>query len=308
MIKLLHYEPLLLIPVVYTILFMIMARSRRFLGKAITSMEGRVNRFANYLLTACKFLIPLLLILVLAKPVFVSYRVVPITLSSEVIEHNAKLPVAHVILIDVSKSMSYQEGGVTRLELAKEFVADYLKYLGPRDRVVVAVFCGNVTTYCRGYARECLLNITGVSCCCRYTAIGDAIAYAIGNYRATDMPNVIVVVSDGANNYGGDPVDAALVANESRLPVVFIRVGVDPRANELIARLKDANVKVFSVNQFSFDMIDDIAKEAFREAKFSALKASGKAFIIVEDYDFTPIDILLVATIALLIVIGLEGV
>ena len=67
-------------------------------------------------------------------------------------------------------------------------------------------------------------------------------------------------------------------------------------------------MKVFSVNQFSFDMIDDIAKEAFREAKFSALKASGKAYIIVEDYDFTPIDILLVATIALLIVIGLEGV
>ncbi len=308
MIKLLNYEPLILIPLVYTILYILVYRSNRVLNRLVNIMSGSVNNFLRNTLLVCKLLIPLLIILILAKPVIVYNERIPINVETDVLKYNNKLPVEHIVLLDISKSMSYMEGASTRLDLAKDFIKKYLENLGSKDSVSIVLFSGNVTLYCRGYASDCINNVSSIEGFEKYTAIGDAVTYAVGRSKASGTPSVIVVVSDGANNYGSNPVNAIIDANESKAPVVFIRVGLDPRANGLVSRLRDHGFKVYSINDFSYNIINETIQKIVSYTKYTALKCSNQAYVNVQRYSYLLVNILLAIVFVIIVAISVEGV
>jgi len=63
------------------------------------------------------------------------------------------------------------------------------------------------------------------------TAMGDAITAALTRFRKDkDIPRAILVVSDGENTYGSDPVKAAAAAKEAGLKVYTLGVGSEKGA------------------------------------------------------------------------------
>ncbi len=256
---------------------------------------------------ALKIAAPLLLVLAAASPYTISYSYIYLSNAEDIMEYNNQLDVMHVLLVDVSKSMLYRDNGVSRIEYAKEFIEKYLGFLGKGDRVAIVLFSGNVSLLCNGTVEKCLPYIASIKAGQRYTAIGDAISFAVSLSKAQQLPAVAVVVSDLAWNYGGEPVEAVDYARENHVPVVFVRIGIDPRALRVTASLKDRGIRIYSVSDITKELIDEIAKEAMAEAKYEALKLAGQNFIAVPSYDYTLSRLALLLSLLTILASLVEG-
>lgn len=136
-----------------------------------------------------------------------------------------------VITMDVSGSMLAEDFKPNRLEAAKEVALDFIDER-PSDRIGLVVYEGEAYTQAPLTGDHELLKSlftevqTGMVA--QGTAIGEGLKTATNRLIESDAKSkVIILLTDGVNNQGGDPVTAAQVAKEYGICVYTIGVGKD---------------------------------------------------------------------------------
>lgn len=158
----------------------------------------------------------------------------------------APLPVpsdraAIILSMDVSGSMRSQDIAPSRIEAAQEAARAFLKATPDRVRVGLVVFAGYASTLSTPTTdHKRLLGLIDGLGLARRTAIGEGLIEAVaalpGRVRpnvdgtmpmlfTTPPPGVVVLLSDGRNNSGIDPIEAARAAAAQNVTVYTIGLG-----------------------------------------------------------------------------------
>ncbi len=277
-------------------------RNRKILASTLNYPSKRIVRTV---IDATKIIVPILLIIALTTPVFMYEYQVVIDTPEKLVKYSGKLPARFIFLIDVSPSM-YREN---RIEQAIRACKSFLKNLNVSDQVVIAVFGGKVREIYSGDS-EGALKVIGMvkEYEIKYTSISSALGWAQGLVRASGIPGVVIVLTDGANNYGGDPVQAAWVINASGTPVVFVKVGNDPRGIPLFHKLSSKGILVLDTNDLDKESLEMIAKKIVIDTKLNTLISHGKNKINLYRKDYSLTIILYSLAIALSLFTRIEGI
>jgi Ca-activated chloride channel homolog len=135
-----------------------------------------------------------------------------------------------IVALDISDSMAVPDmDGNTRLAAAKQAVAGLVKD-APSNRYGLVLFSGEAVVSCPLTVDQdaFLTFLDGAdfsSTILPGTAIGEAVLTAATRFKKSELPRAVVVVSDGENTYGADPVEAAVTARERGLKVYTLGVG-----------------------------------------------------------------------------------
>jgi Ca-activated chloride channel family protein len=133
-----------------------------------------------------------------------------------------------VIALDVSDSMAVQDTKGNRLSAAKDIVQRIVE-AAPDNRYGLLLFSGDAVITCpltldhdayMGFVQDAdftRANLPG-------TAIGNGILAAT-KFKKGELPRAVVVISDGENTYGDDPVKAAQAAKGQGMKVYAVGVG-----------------------------------------------------------------------------------
>lgn len=182
----------------------------RLLDNIVVSKIG----FGKFFLYLLDFLVIFVLFLALGRPQY------PIT-----------LPVSGYavgIIIDISGSMMATDFFPSRIAVAKDSAKIFInKIKGNWEACLVTfnnnVFVNNALTSSR---EDLLLSLAQVDANYGGTAIGDAIMTTLALLEGSSMPHkVIVLLTDGENNYGIDPIQAAQSARTKKIPIYCIGMG-----------------------------------------------------------------------------------
>jgi Ca-activated chloride channel family protein len=211
-----------------------------------------------------------------SEPSITVYEHVEVNIAN--IDRVMDVPIALVVAVDTSKSMDYIDGGVSRMQMTKDFLAKLASYAG-NFTIVLMKFSGQVELMYSGSPVNATAIIEGLTGGERYSAIGDAIGAAVSYARVSGLPTAVIVVTDGGWNYGSDPVQAALQAEEQGVPVAFVLVGSDARGFRLEERLRASGIRVYRLDSFTYNVLDRLAEQVAKNARLEALKASGQAEI-----------------------------
>jgi len=154
-------------------------------------------------------------------------------LNLEVARDNASV----MLVIDVSGSMQATDVQPTRLEAAQNASRTLIDALPGNSRVGLVSFSSTATlasplTDNRDQVRSALESLRANG----GTAIGDGLALALqqlkpnaGSSSATRQqraPAIIVLLTDGVSNAGGDPMNAAAQAQAAGIPVETVGIGL----------------------------------------------------------------------------------
>ena len=214
----------------------------------------------------------LLLSLAASSPVIRYYREVSIENAS--LSTVEKIPISLVVCLDVSKSMNYRDGGLKRIDMAKNLIAGLAKRIG-RAKLVLLVFSSTTRLVYEGAPSNVTRVLSSIRAGERYSAIGDAAAAAASYVKASGMPGAVLVVTDGGWNYGADPVRVAEELRREKIPVIFVIVGDDPRGASLAARLESHGVEIYQLNELSYRALNSLVEEAVRSTRLEALRLAG---------------------------------
>jgi Ca-activated chloride channel family protein len=134
-----------------------------------------------------------------------------------------------IVALDVSDSMGVGDAGGDRLTAAKDFVKR-LVHQAPGNRYGLILFSGDAVITCPATLdHDAFLGFVDDADFARATlpgtAIGEAILTAATRFKSGDIPRAAVVVSDGGNTYGADPVKAAQAAKGKGMKVITVGVG-----------------------------------------------------------------------------------
>lgn len=264
--------------------------------------DVKVGHFTT-LLEATKIASLILLILAAATP-YIEYSV-PREVPIDELPALAGKKVLHVVLLDVSRSMTYPLGFRTRFDAALEAVERYLSSLTSDDVVHLAVFSASVRMVCQGEPAQCIQVLKGLSAGERYTAVGDALLYAASVAEASPYAPVIVLVSDGSSNYGSDPIQVAETLKSRRLPLIVVAVGDSEILPSVAGSL---NAKLYRVDEFTVEAVGSLASKVAQEARYGALSARGEAFIEEVRRSYAPAQALLALAIIMLLLQLIDGV
>jgi len=148
---------------------------------------------------------------------------------------------ATMLAIDVSGSMLSQDVSPSRLEAAKAAATAFVTGLPPRVRVGLVTFAGYAAVLAPATTDHdrVIRTIAGIGVRHR-TAIGDGLMAAVAALpdRVQPLPDgttppvpedlppgSVVLLSDGQNNAGTDPLDAAEVARREAVTVYTVGIG-----------------------------------------------------------------------------------
>ena len=147
-----------------------------------------------------------------------------------------------VLAMDSSISMTATDVAPTRLDAAKSAASDFLDGLPERFRVGLVSFASSASvlqepTDDRDAVRSSLDSLQSDL----GTALGDAILRSVElapkqsvNSTTGDEPTFsVLLLSDGANSTGSDPLDAIEVAKEAGVAIYTIALGTDAGRVEL---------------------------------------------------------------------------
>jgi Ca-activated chloride channel family protein len=147
-----------------------------------------------------------------------------------------------VLAMDSSISMTATDVAPSRLDAAKSAASDFLDGLPKRFRVGLVSFASSATvrqepTDDRAAVRSSLAALQGDL----GTALGDAILRSVelapestANSTTGDEPTFsVLLLSDGANSTGSDPLDAIEVAKQAGVAVYTIALGTQAGTVEL---------------------------------------------------------------------------
>ncbi len=269
---------LLTLPVIVAIIVLIHKRSTGRKVRLASALQGKVGPSTwKFLSTAMAVS---MLIIALSQPVVSYQERTPINSIKDMIKYNDKLPAQYIILVDVSPSM--HAGNTPRLDTALKVVRMIVDNIRDNGTIVLSVFGGRVEQLYVGKPT----NISRILYVIRnydikYTAIGDAIGYAVSCTHASRLPSIAVIITDGANNYGSDPVQTYIYANKTHLPILFIRINSDPRANQLFAELARHDAYIVSASSFNLKSLEPVIGQAMQRMKYTALVETGKNYVVV---------------------------
>ena len=203
-----------------------------------------------------------------------------------------------MLAIDVSGSMAAEDFKPNRIKAAQKITENFIS--GIQDhRIGLVVFAGLALTQCPltmdyGVVTE-LLRRTSLNML-KYdgTAIGDAIinaVYKFANERKDKRDRVVILLSDGENNSGVDPLEAARVAADKNIRVYTIGVGSLEGApvpmmqggRKVYARNRDGSMYIPKIDE---QLLKDIAfmtnGQYFRATDNSALEEIYKTIATLE--------------------------
>jgi len=291
---------LIILPVLTGIVIIIHRRASQ--NKAVLE-KSLMGRGANTRFKLISIVVAItLLVLALSQPIITYQEKIPIHSLKDMIKYNSKLPAQYIILVDVSPSM--HRGIPQRIDTAVKVVETIIDSIKDNGTIVLSVFGGCVEQLYVG-SPDNATKIIGLikNYNIKYTAIGDAIGYAISCARASSLPSVAIIITDGANNYGPNPIQSYIYANKSRLPVLFIRIDDDPRANPLFAELARHGAYIVSaINDYSINWLKPVIINAVQHMKYLALIESGKNYVLIKRTSSLPSTALgLVGLIAIII-------
>jgi Ca-activated chloride channel family protein len=134
---------------------------------------------------------------------------------------------AAILAVDVSRSMMATDLKPNRLEAAKEAAQAFLKEAPQNLRVGLVTFSGfaqtvHPPTTDRKRLRESLESLEFG----RSTAIGEGILEALSNIREAGGKGEIILLTDGRNRTGADPLTAAGEAARMGVRIHTVGVGV----------------------------------------------------------------------------------
>ncbi len=173
-------------------------------------------RYLPFILTLVVFL---LLAVVLARPQSVSK-------GQDVITEGIDL----VMVLDISASMLAQDFQPDRIGATKALTADFIRQR-PNDRIGIVLFAKQAFTQCPlTIDHDILLELlNGVEIGLAdpdNTAIGQALASALNRLKTSDSKSrVIILLTDGENNFGLPPTTAAEAAEALGVRVYTVGVG-----------------------------------------------------------------------------------
>ncbi|UNQ73437.1 vWA domain-containing protein [Infirmifilum sp. NZ] len=276
-------------------------RAARFRALLERYADVRVTRLFG-VTAALKLALPLLLLLASASPYVVLTRRVEVGLGEAALLGSK--PVQHVLVVDVSRSMSYALGIGTRLDAVKGMLREYLLSLSSNDTVVVATFSARVRVVCSGKPAECLPVVEGLRANESYTAVGDALAFSLSLADASYASAAILLFTDGASNYGVDPLSLASRVPPGKYTGAVISVPHNPSMLELARRL---GWRYYTLDDFTASSAGELASRVQSEARYDALKARGQAFVEESFRDYTPTYALILLAVAVALAVLFEG-
>jgi len=194
-------------------------------------------------------------------------------------EVNAGMDV--VIALDISDSMSVDDVQTDRLSAAKDIIQRIVD-AAPGNRYGLLLFSGDAVITCpltldhdalMGFVQDAdftRANLPG-------TAIGDGIS-AAARFKKGELPRAVVVISDGENTYGEDPVKAAEAAKAQGIKVYT--VGVGTAAGGRIPQGAD----FFGNVQYKHDRAGQVVVSKLDEAALKAVAdAGGGGYVSASD-------------------------
>jgi Ca-activated chloride channel family protein len=135
-----------------------------------------------------------------------------------------------VMALDISASMLAQDFRPDRARAAKEVAKDFIK-ARLNDRIGVVLFAKQAFTQCpltvdHDILLELVDQVEVGLADADNTAIGAALAAAVNRLKGTESPSkVVILLTDGENNYGVPPTTAAEAAQAMGVRVYTIGVG-----------------------------------------------------------------------------------
>jgi Ca-activated chloride channel family protein len=151
-----------------------------------------------------------------------------------------------MVVLDLSQSMEKSLGKSTRMEAVKASTTEFIKRR-PGDAIGLVVFSNNSYLVSPAtFDHESLLSylkLVNVQTLVNegYTAIGEGLAtaqafFAFSRERGQRAKGqVIVLFSDGENNYGRDPLEELEKARQEGTRIYFIGVALEPGMSQQIA-------------------------------------------------------------------------
>ncbi len=273
---------------VFISLFIYIAIRRRRVLKTVKAKDS----ILWYIVQIVKIVALILLFIALSVPVEIhtTYKEVQGLIEKNKVSSLVKnMTALHVLIVDESKSMLYTDGtNITRFTHALKFINNYLNALSKSDKVMIIGFAEYPRKICVGNITYCRSMLYKLEPGKKYSSISAAIGYAYTYVSASQYPAVFVIISDGAYNAGGDPYETIYQVNQSGYPVLFVRVGLDRRANKLETELESSNILVINVNQFTEKLVKQLAKNAARELRVEAFIAKKLLEIKVLYHDINP--------------------
>jgi Ca-activated chloride channel family protein len=134
-----------------------------------------------------------------------------------------------VMALDLSGSMQAQDLKPSRVEAAKQVCREFVNGL-VSDRVGLVVFAGKAFTQCpltvdyeivRNFIDQVDLQTVRID----GTAIGEALLTSTNRLEASGSSKVIILITDGGNNRGVAPIDAAKIAAYKGIKIYTIGIG-----------------------------------------------------------------------------------
>jgi Mg-chelatase subunit ChlD len=280
---------------------LLLLRARRRRGDYIRILGGRVSRLTW--LTEAGRVVGLAMLALASGTPYVS-TVDYVEVSPSDLEALRSVGALHVILVDNSRSMGYRDGPRERIEVARGFIESYLSQLNSSERVEVYSFSSTARLLCSGSPLDCLAALEGLDASERYSAVGTALGVGVARVEAADEPALVVLVTDGASNYGPDPRDVArgiAASTGGSVPVAVVRVGSDPRAGALEEAAAIMGARLYEAGSSAGDVIEDLAGEVYVSVKYEALEARASTRVQVESRDYTIHWILIALGLAILL-------
>jgi len=132
-----------------------------------------------------------------------------------------------ILVVDVSRSMMATDLKPNRLEAAKEAARTFLKEAPRGLRVGLVVFSGSAqTVHPPTSDRRRLLESLNSLGFGRSTAIGEGILEALGHIQESGGRGDILLLTDGRNRTGRDPLEAAQEAGAKGVRIYAVGIGV----------------------------------------------------------------------------------
>ena len=135
-----------------------------------------------------------------------------------------------VLAVDISASMLARDFSPDRVGAAKEVAANFISER-PDDRIAIVLFAKQAFTQCpltidHDILQELLSGVEIGLADPDNTAIGQALAAALNRLKSSESKSkVIILLTDGENNYGLPPTTAAEAAEALGVRVYTIGVG-----------------------------------------------------------------------------------
>jgi Ca-activated chloride channel family protein len=134
-----------------------------------------------------------------------------------------------IVALDISDSMGVQDVPESRLSSAKAFVSKLVSE-SPDNRYGLVLFSGDAIVSCPlTMDQDAFLTFLSDADFARAdipgTAIGEGILSAATRFKKDELARAVVVITDGENTYGADPVKAAETAKNRGLKVYTVGVG-----------------------------------------------------------------------------------